>query len=1142
MKRIFLPRIFLLLVFPALLRAGHTDFDVSTKRDAGNAVQYIVFNRAPGQGMHQGVPASLNTERFNEVLAHFPNRPELRVQTGLSFVFSPFRTPPEKTLDALRTFLDAAEQADTPVLVQIDFEHWWEARPDLWNWWDPERPGFERANRENVEWTGWSPEHAVKIAWRNWGRQIRVLPPPNLASPRYLAACREEIHRLVPVVLSWHERLPDGKKHLLIGVKLGHETSIGVNAYHYPGGNELLGRPPSDDPVERLQPDDVLARGMSQLGYAALSTSGIRTSGTPTEAELRDVAQRYLEILCREASEAGVPRELLFAHGAGWKDGELVYDVPVNAHACPGWSFYRHAADPRRDAGVQRNLARSDAPYWSATEWHFQGPRETAAWRDALSNTLADPRCRYVCIFNWEGRHGIRESGAILQAVAEVVEAGGRRAGQPAAGRAEATASATAASSPDSGATATDAAPAGAVYYVAPDGDDTAPGTRERPFRSLERARDAVRELKRHGNGLPPSGATIFLRGGIHLRTASFELTAADSGTPDTPIVYTSKPGETATLFGGRVLPRGAFTPVAAPAVLERVICTDARNRLLQCNLEAQGISEFGQLHRRGFAIPTPAPPPELFIDGQRMTLARYPNEGRLHIDRVTDKGPVRGDSDFNQRGGTFTYRDDRPTLWTRAEEVWLNGVFSKDWIWSFNKVAKIDPEAKAITLAYGEVDGLLNWRRDFFHAENLLEEIDVPGEYFVDRRAGILYVLPPDGFDDAHIAVSTLAAPMVRINDTKYVTFRRLVFDTSRHRAIAGSGRGVGIVACEFVRHGLGAVSLSGEGHQIRSCYIHRVGGTAIALNGGDWETLAPSGCVVDNCHIHHWGYWQRVYCPGVSLRGVGHVVRHNEFEHWPHNAIEVRGNDHLIENNLFHDGPTDFKDMGAIYANLGQAPHHRGTMVRQNFFRGVGSKLDKQNAVYPDNGTMDWRIEQNVFYRTGNVGENPMGAVFTNGGAYLIVRNNVFVDCASTFKASFFLATWAKTWVPRYEKAWRDVMEQYDFTALPHGRRYPGLLRLLEEDRMLPDTNVFERNLVWNPTVPRAHEAAFTTSGGPASLVRADGNYIATEDPGFVDWRAMNFNLHKDATVFDRILGFQPIAFDEIGLRGPVGPNMKR
>ena len=85
-----------------------------------------------------------------------------------------------------------------------------------------------------------------------------------------------------------------------------------------------------------------------------------------------------------------------------------------------------------------------------------------------------------------------------------------------------------------------------------------------------------------------------------------------------------------------------------------------------------------------------------------------------------------------------------------------------------------------------------------------------------------------------------------------------------------------------------------------IDSCHIHHVGGTAIALDGGDWKTLAPGGAEVRNCRVHDCGYWQRVYCPGVSLSGVGHVVRQNTFQRFPHTAIIVRGNDHLTEGNL--------------------------------------------------------------------------------------------------------------------------------------------------------------------------------------------------------------------------------------------------
>jgi hypothetical protein len=373
----------------------------TTTNSAADTAQYIVFNRAPGQGMYQGEPETLGRKAFDEVIAQFPNTPGKRVQTAVSHIFSVFRTPPETTVKALRVFLDAAEQTSTPIVVQIDTEHWWDARPDLWNWWDSTKPGFDPATRENVEWTGWSSDQAIKIAWRDWGKQVRVLPQPNLASPPYVEACKAELRRLVPIVLEWHRKLPAEKKHLLIGIKLGHETSIGGSAYHFEGGNDLFAKPAADDPVLPFDAENVLSRGRAQIGYAAVKTSGIRTSGSLIESDLRDVCQRYLATLCREAAQLGVPRDKLFAHGVGWKDGELLYDAPVNPDSCPAWSFYQHAADPRNDTGVQRNLARSDAPHWAACEYWLPSG-DANAWHDALTKTLSDPHCRYVCIFNWE--------------------------------------------------------------------------------------------------------------------------------------------------------------------------------------------------------------------------------------------------------------------------------------------------------------------------------------------------------------------------------------------------------------------------------------------------------------------------------------------------------------------------------------------------------------------------------------------------------------------------------------------------------------------------------------------------------------------------------------------------------------------
>jgi hypothetical protein len=390
------------------------------------ATQFILVNRQPGPGWNQIRAEPLPREAFDEVTRALPAAPGAGVRIGIGYIFSYFRAETDEPLLAsLRRVLELARETDTPVLIQLDGENWWDARPDLWNWWDPALPGYDPANRENVEWSGWTPDHALKIAWRNWGRQLRVRPPPNLMSPRYRAACHEKMAVLIPVVLDWWRALPPEKRDLLVGIKLGWESSIGVNAWYYPDGNDLLDKPAKDDPATGLNAELVPARGVAPIGYAAVKTAGLRSSGEITEADLAEVVRRHLEDLCRAAARLGVPRDRLFTHVGGWKEGEMLFDTAVNEFSCPGWSFYKHAADPRKDAGLQRALKRSDAPWWAATEWLFQGPGEVKAWRDALENTLSDRRCRYLCIYNWEG---IRNNEAALDAIRETVKASARPA------------------------------------------------------------------------------------------------------------------------------------------------------------------------------------------------------------------------------------------------------------------------------------------------------------------------------------------------------------------------------------------------------------------------------------------------------------------------------------------------------------------------------------------------------------------------------------------------------------------------------------------------------------------------------------------------------------------------------------------
>ncbi|MCC6398180.1 MAG: hypothetical protein IT282_14300 [Bacteroidetes bacterium] len=389
-----------LLLFAAIVFGSH---------DALAQKQYLVVNIVPGE-KYEPV--------FEQVRDLARRDSSGRLELGIGAIFSYLHQSRVQCTADVIEFLSLSGRYGIPIVVQLDGEQWWEARPDLWNWWDPGRPGFDPANRMNVEWSGWGSEYAMKIAWRNWGRQIRVLPPPNFMSQAYRAACHAEMRALIPLILRWWENLPEGKKSLLIGIKLGWESAIGVNSFYLPGGNALLDLPEEEDPQVKLQGERIPDRGVAAIGYAAVMTAQMADSGILQEAHLAEITRWHLEDLCALARNLGVPREKLFTHVGGWKDEELLYDAAFNSHSCPGWSFYRHAGDPAKDLGVQRVLGRSDAPYWAAAEWLLEGRNTPEAWHSALQRSLSDPTCRYVCIYNWSG---IRDDPAAVEAIQRIL-------------------------------------------------------------------------------------------------------------------------------------------------------------------------------------------------------------------------------------------------------------------------------------------------------------------------------------------------------------------------------------------------------------------------------------------------------------------------------------------------------------------------------------------------------------------------------------------------------------------------------------------------------------------------------------------------------------------------------------------------
>ena len=556
-----------------------------------------------------------------------------------------------------------------------------------------------------------------------------------------------------------------------------------------------------------------------------------------------------------------------------------------------------------------------------------------------------------------------------------------------------------------------------AELYVAPDGNDTNPGTRAAPLKTLEAARDAIRKLKSEQPQLA-GGATVWLRGGVYRITKTFELDERDSGTQDAPIVYRACENERVCLSGGRELDPAAFRPVADPAVLQR-LPEVSRGEVFQVDLKAQGISDFGRMAPRGFGRPYVSAGLEPFFNDQPLRLARWPNQRVVKIGKVLDKGSEPRNGDFSNRGAKFTYDYDRPERWKQAEDIWLSGLFAYGYADDSIKVRAIDTQEKTITLAdahvYGVMSGYSGAALRAYYALNLLEEIDEPGEWFLDRQRGILYLWPPGPMANAKISVSLLEEPMVALEGASHVVLRGLTFEVSRgigvyiergtSNVIAGCTlRNLGIVAVcigqgsqpdprpcggwaldiaaekgevvaiEPVSRQLGDLAhalygnttwnrQAGTNHGVVGCDIYNTGAGGVSLGGGDRKTLTPAGNYVLNCHIHDFNRLDRSYRAGVNIDGVGNRIAHCLIHDAPNNAILLWGNDHVVEYNEVHHACLWADDMGVFYT--GRDPSQQGSVLRHNFFHHNGGHRGGTCTVYLDDGACGVTAFGNVFYK---------------------------------------------------------------------------------------------------------------------------------------------------------------------------------
>ena len=655
--------------------------------------------------------------------------------------------------------------------------------------------------------------------------------------------------------------------------------------------------------------------------------------------------------------------------------------------------------------------------------------------------------------------------------------------------------------------------PPSAQFYVATDGDDTwsgqlpVPSTRgdDGPFATLERARDAVRALKREAN-LLREGVRVAIRAGRYELPQPFELSARDSGTEDAPIIYHAHAHEEVRLMGGKELT--GFRPVRDRSVLRR-LDRQVRRHVVQTDLRAQGITDYGMMKGAG-RWGDSDPGLELFFNDKPMTPARWPNEGYTTIAEAM--GPTQAfvggvPAPDTCVEGVFAYHGDRPQRWRHESDVMLHGSWLYDWAEQRHRVVSIDTRRRVIRLQppyhqYGYRKGAE------FYAYNLLCELDRPGEWYLDRGTGVLYFWPPSKPETGPAVVSLLPV-VLKMKNVSHVVFRGIIFEGARGSGIEILDGGYCRIEDCTVRNvgGDGIVVRGGADHDVRDCVITQTGKGGVFLEGGDRQTLSPAGHSVSGCFIHATCRRDPSGQTGARLEGVGNRAVHNLFRDIPGAAVWFGGNDHSIEYNEICAVMTQANDGGAVAA--GRDTTFRGNKIRYNYFHHIyGYKQGGTTAVYLDDMFGSAEVRGNIFHRVSR-------GVALNGGRDNVVANNMFIDCDTSVWVDARGLTDASQLAVITQR-----LARVPYDHEPWLSRYPELSRFLEDEPGAPRGNRIVQNICWR-------SRRWILFGEKAEPYVHVADNLVGENPRFRDESTLDFQLGPALAG----IGFEQIPFGAIG-----------
>jgi len=569
-------------------------------------------------------------------------------------------------------------------------------------------------------------------------------------------------------------------------------------------------------------------------------------------------------------------------------------------------------------------------------------------------------------------------------------------------------------------------------FHVSPDGNDSNPGTAEQPLATPEGAVAAVRRelaLKKDH----PEPINVLLKSGTYKLSAPLKFTPADSGTSAAPVTYAAAPGEKVVISGGVPI-NGTWTKTSGKPYWEITLPKAKDGGWIFNSLTVNGLS--------------------------RMR-ARFPKDGvkELRAEGIEPGGDPK--HSLRYREGDFD------PSWTNPTDI--DVVLLANWTPVIHRVREIVPGSRSIRFQGSDSHRVDFWdKKPRYYLCNVFEALDQPGEWYLNRKTGILYYYPMPGEDlsTASVEVPVLKSRMIEFegdlvadHTVEYLNFRGLHFqsvdgDLDRYdgqyrqghmfldAAIFAQGlRHASFDSCEFSQLGEFAMELADGCRDItiRHCHFWDLGAgalqigvstlnglKAVAANGKPGSEIDPRhevlGITVDNNLIHRLGtIWHGCY--GIVNRfASGTRITHNEIfdTHWDAVGLDARwdwkgenySHNNEVAYNHLHDLGLGYEcDAGAIYqfGPLDTHIHHNLIHDTRAYPYNTGF-----TGVYLDETSRGAIVENNLAYNID------WSAFLQNYGEKNVFRNNIGAFARNGF---FHLGSAPKKEMPNYVDVTRNI-----------------------------------------------------------------------------------------------------------------------